>query len=299
MINSIWNEKHRVTDLKDFVCEDSIKQELESYIKNNDVPHLLLAGQAGVGKTTLAKLLVHNMECDSLIINASDENGIDIIREKVKNFAYGASFQKIKIIILDEADYLTKEAQAALRNVIESFSKTTRFILTCNYLEKIIDPLQSRCTTYKLTPPTKGVVAKRLTDILELESIKYELDDIVKIVNGSYPDVRKSINLIQQYSLNGVLKVEKVIKSNYIEQIIEVLDKKKLPSEIRQVIVDNDVKDFQEIYKSLYEKYFDNPTIIITLAEYQYKHVLVLDKEINFMACIMKITEELSKKKII
>ncbi len=296
--NSIWNEKYRVTELDKFVCNDNTRADLEKYISNEDIPHLLLAGRAGVGKTTLAKLLYTNIDCDYIFLNASDENGIDIIREKVKNFAQSASFKKIKIIVLDEADYLTKEAQAALRNIIEVYSKTTRFILTCNYLEKIIEPIQSRCNVYKLEPPSKGIVAERLVDILENEKINYKLEDVVKIVNGSYPDVRRAINLIQQYSLNGELKSKDIITSDYVDLIIKELETKKSISTIRQIIVDSDVKDFQEVYRALYEKYFEKPNIIITLAEYQYKHSLVLDKEINMVACLIKIIEELKNKTI-
>lgn len=296
--NSIWNEKYRVTELDKFVCSDNTREDLEKYISNEDIPHLLLAGRAGVGKTTLAKLLYTNIDCDFLFINASDENGIDTIREKVKNFAQSASFKKIKIIVLDEADYLTKEAQSALRNIIEAYSRTTRFILTCNFLEKIIEPIQSRCNVYKLEPPSKGVVAERLVDILENEKINYNLEDVVKIVNGTYPDVRRAINLIQQYSLNGVLKSKDIITSDYVDLIIEALETKKSILTIRQIIIDSDVKDFQEVYKALYEKYFERPNIIIILAEYQYKHAFVLDKEINMIACLIKIIEELKNKTI-
>jgi len=255
--NSIWNEKYRVTELDKFVCDDNTRLDLEKYISKEDIPHLLLAGQAGVGKTTLAKLLYTNIDCDYIFLNASDENGIDVIREKVKNFAQSASFKKIKIIVLDEADYLTKEAQAALRNVIEAYSKTTRFILTCNFLEKIIEPIQSRCTIYRLTPPSKGIVAEKLVNILENEKIQYKLEDVVKIVNGTYPDIRRSINLTQQFSLSGELKSNEIITLNYIDEIIQELEGKKSASIIRQIIVDNDVKDFQEIYRAFYEKYFD------------------------------------------
>ena len=296
--HSIWNEKYRVTNVNDFVCDENTRLDLQKYISNNDIPHLLLAGQAGVGKTTLAKLLYTNIDCDFLFLNASDENGIDIIREKVKNFAQSASFKKIKIIVLDEADYLTKEAQAALRNIIESFSKTTRFILTCNYLEKIIEPIQSRCNVYKLEPPSKGKVAERLVDILENEKIEYRLEDVVKIVNGTYPDMRRAINLLQQHSLDGNLKNKEIITSDYIGLIINELENKKSILTIRQIITDSDVKDFQEIYRALYEKYFEKPNIIIILAEYQYKHAFVLDKEINVIACLIKIIEELKNKTI-
>ena len=165
--HSLWVEKYRPNELDNYIGNDHLKSKVSVYLESGDIPHLLLFGRAGTGKTTLAKLLINNIDCDYLYINASDENSVDVVREKVKNFASTLGFKDMKVIILDECDYITPNAQAALRNLMETFSKSTRFILTCNYVEKIIDPIQSRCQTFAITPPSKKDVAKRLNDILK------------------------------------------------------------------------------------------------------------------------------------
>ena len=165
--NSLWVEKFRPSTLEEYVGNDQIKKVVSKYLQTNDLQNLCLYGQAGGGKTTLAKMIVNNIDCDYLYINASDERGIETIREKVTGFASVMSFKPIKVIILDEADYLTIQAQASLRNVIETFSQQTRFILTCNYIERIIDPIQSRCQVLKIQPPSKKDIAVHLKSILE------------------------------------------------------------------------------------------------------------------------------------
>jgi replication factor C small subunit len=150
--HSLWIERFRPQTLDQYICSDELKQKFQSFIDNNDIPHLILAGAAGMGKSSLARLLVHNIDCDYLILNASDENGIDTIREKVKSFASSASFKPLKIIILEEASFLTGPAQEALKNIIEEFSDKTRFIFTANYLGKIVEPIQSRCEIYEFEP---------------------------------------------------------------------------------------------------------------------------------------------------
>ena len=170
--NSLWVEKYRPIKLDDYVGNEHLKEKVSGYIESEDVPHLLLFGRAGTGKTTLAKLIVKSIECDYMVINASDENNVDTVRNKVKNFASSQGFKKYKIIILDEFDYMTPNAQARLRNLMETFSKHCRFILTCNYVEKIIDPIQSRCQTFQIVPPSKKEVAVQLDKILKSESNK-------------------------------------------------------------------------------------------------------------------------------
>ena len=169
--NTLWVEKYRPSNLDTYIGNEHLKSKVSIYLESGDLPHLLLYGKAGTGKTTLAKLLVNNIECDYLYINASDENNVETVRTKVKNFASTIGFKDMKVIILDECDYITPNAQAALRNLMETFSKHCRFVLTCNYVERIIDPIQSRCQSFQIIPPSKSDVAKHLHNILAKESI--------------------------------------------------------------------------------------------------------------------------------
>ena len=172
MEHSLWVEKYRPNTLTTYVGNEHLKEKVKRYIDSEDVPHLLLYGKAGTGKTTLAKILVNNIDCDYMYINASDENKVDDVRNKIKTFASSVGFKDMKVVILDECDYLTPNAQAALRNLMETFSKHCRFILTCNYVERIIDPIQSRCQSYKVVPPSKKEVAQQMVKILNEESVK-------------------------------------------------------------------------------------------------------------------------------
>jgi replication factor C small subunit len=199
-------EKYRSKILDEYVGNENIKKTISQYISQNDIQNLIFYGPSGTGKTTLAKIIVNNIECNYLYINASDERGIETIRDKVSGFASTASFKPLKVVILDEADFLTIQAQASLRNVIETFSRSTRFILTCNYVERIIDPLQSRCQVLKIIPPSKGDVAQHLAGIMEQEGVSFQRDDLKTIVNQFYPDLRKCLNTIQLSIVNDGLK---------------------------------------------------------------------------------------------
>ena len=229
--NSLFVEKYRSKVLDEYIGNEQLKQIVSQYINNNNIQNLLLYGTPGTGKTTLAKLIVNNINCDFLYINASDERGIDTIRDKVQGFASSASFKPLKIIILDEADFLTIQAQASLRNIIETYSRTTRFILTCNYLERIIDPLQSRCQVLKITPPSKKEVAQHVVIILDKEDITYTIEDLALVVNKHYPDVRKILNTCQVNTVDGgandlYLKIDKAILSSnsYKDGILKVTE---------------------------------------------------------------------------
>ena len=206
--NSLLNEKYRPVTLDTYVGNENLKSSISKQLDNNDIQNYLFYGPAGTGKTTLAKLCVQNLDCDHLYINASDERGIETIRDKVSILSMLFSFKSLKVVILDEADFLTIQAQASLRNIIETFSRTTRFILTCNYVERIIDPLQSRCQTIKVIPPTKKEVAVHLASICDKESISYEPTAIGKIVNKFYPDLRKMLNTIQASNNKGQLALD-------------------------------------------------------------------------------------------
>ena len=295
--NSLWVEKYRPDILKNYIGNEHLKGIISRYLEENDTQNLIFYGPAGTGKTTLAKLLVKNLNCEYLYINASDERGIETIRDKVSGFASTMSFKPLKVVILDEADFLTIQAQASLRNVIETFSKSTRFILTCNYVERIIDPLQSRCQVLKIVPPSKGEVAKHLFNILSNEDVQHADHDLRDIVNQYYPDVRKMVNVCQMNSKNGDLELDKstLVASNYIDKVIELLPNKKSFKDIRQVIADSNVQDFEALYKSLYERmdeYTSRPAeSIIIIEEYMYHSNFRIDKEINIAACIAKLLE--------
>jgi DNA polymerase III delta prime subunit len=288
--HTLWVEKYRPDTIEGYLGNEAFIEGLNEWIDKNNFPNLLLFGSPGTGKTTAAKLVIKNINCDFLYLNCSDENGIDVIRDKVKQFASGATFKPLKVVILDEADFLTINAQAALRNIIESFSLTTRFIFTCNYVERIIDALQSRLTCFHLALSDIKDVAKHLVKILDTEGIEYDKKDIVNIVKKTYPDLRRAINILQSNSVKGKLTLTEVIDSNYIEQIIdEVKSKKKTAfNNIRQIIADNNINDFTGLYKALHDHY-SSPESTIVIEEYLFHNTTIADKEICFMGCIAKL----------
>ena len=304
--HSLWVEKYRPDTLEGYVGNEHILEKVKIYIENEDVPHLLLYGVAGTGKTTLAKIITNQIDCDVMYINASDENSVDAVRDKIRGFASSMGFRKWKVVILDEADYLTPNAQAALRNLMETFSKSTRFILTCNYVEKVIDPIQSRCQTFAITPPSKKEVAKRLYDILNQESVEFQNEDLAVLVNSGYPDIRRVLNAAQRQVVGGTLKIDttSTIQANYTDDVIKVLQKgsdmKQQFTEIRQIIADSKVKDFTPLYRTLYDE-VDNYAsgkvgqTILNIADGQYKDSMVVDKEINVMAMMLNILITIGK----
>jgi len=294
----LWVEKYRPTTLKDYVGNEVIKSKIEDYLKQGSIQNLLLHGVAGTGKTTLAKLLVKNIDCDYLYINASDERGIDTIREKIQPFALSMGFNDVKIVILDEADYLTPQAQATLRHTIEACSATTRFILTCNYLERIISPLQSRCQTFEITPPSKTEVIDHISNITAEERLfNVEIEDVQKVVNTHYPDIRKIINTIQGSIVDGYIKIDdNSLKNTQLgDRVVEALEKKLKLSVIRQILADSGAREFDGLFKVLYNnvsKYTDREgEAILIIAKYQYEYTFVLEKEICIAAMLNKLLD--------
>ena len=293
----LWVEKYRPQKLEDYVGNEVIKSKIEDYLKQGSIQNLLLHGVAGTGKTTLAKLLVKNIDCDYLYINASDERGIDTIREKIQPFALSMGFNDVKIVILDEADYLTPQAQATLRHTIEACSSTTRFILTCNYLERIISPLQSRCQTFEITPPSKDEVYKKLEYILDGEGM---LDYIIpiEIINTYYPDIRKIINTTQGSIVEGQIKIDdNSLKNSQLGGlVVDALIRKAKLSEIRQILADSGAREFDDLFKYIYDKssvlFGDREgEAILIIAKYQYEYTFVLEKEICIAAMLNKLLD--------
>ena len=297
--HSLLVEKYRPTNIDNYVGNESIKNTIKNYITQNDIQNLLFYGPAGTGKTTLAKLITKNIDCDVLYINASDERGIETIRDKVSGFASTMSFKPLKVVILDEADFLTIQAQASLRNVIETFSRSTRFILTCNYLERIIDPLQSRCQTLKIIPPNKVEIVNHLIKVIQKDNIKTSVSDLETIVNNNYPDVRKMLNTIQISTVDNKLLLDEstLVESNYMDKVFDELNNKK-PNwrTIRQIIADSNVNDFEGFYRYLYDKSSEyapgkEGMIAYYINEYSYQSNFRIDKEVNCMALMSKIIE--------
>jgi DNA polymerase III delta prime subunit len=301
--HTLWIEKYRSENLEQYIGNDAVKDRIADCIASNDIPHFIFAGTAGTGKTTLAKLIIKNIKCDYLYLNASDENGIDVIRDKVKGFASTSTFQPLKVVILDEADFLTQPAQAALRNLIEEYSMVTRFVLTCNYIERLIEPLQSRCEIHVLKPPTKGAVAKHIcTNILDVENVKYELSDVALLVKEFYPDVRSIIKNLQAGVKDNEYKWI-ALNTDWLAVVVEILKSRSKDAwyKIRQTVADAQVDDFQAAYKYLFDNldkfsYGHDAELSIVLDEHIWRAGVVPDKEINFAASIAKILETTKKQ---
>ena len=300
----LWVEKYRPTTLEEYVGNETIKNKIADYLKQGSIQNLLFHGVAGTGKTTLAKLIAKNLNCDLLYINASDERGIDTIRDKIIPFASSMSFNDVKIVILDEADYITPQAQATLRNTIEACSTTTRFIFTCNYLERIISPLQSRCQTFEITPPSKQEVNNKCQDILTQEKILfYGIHDngqhhnsIDGVIDTHYPDIRKIINTLQGSVVDGQVKIDNdSLKNTQLGGlVVDALIRKAKLSEIRQILADSGSREFDDLFKYIYDKsstlFGDREgEAILIIAKYQYEYTFVLEKEICIAAMLNKL----------
>ena len=303
--HTLWIERYRSENLDQYIGNEVIKSRITDCIAQNDIPHFIFSGTAGTGKTTLAKLIVNNIKCDYLYLNASDENGIDMIREKVKGFASSATFNPIKVVILDEADFLTQPAQAALRNIIEEYSASTRFVLTCNYIERLIEPLTSRCEIHILKPPSMGEVAKHVcTNILDIEKVEYDIKEVAALIKDSYPDIRSIIKNLQAGTKDNQFKFT-VSSTDWLNKLTTILSSrdKKAWYDIRQLVADAQVDDFQTAYRFLFDNldkysYGHDAEISVVLDDFIWRVGVVPDKEINMMACIAKILE-LNKKQVL
>ena len=302
MDHLLWTEKYRPQTINDCILPERLKKSFQEYVNQNEIPNLLLTGGAGVGKTTVAKAMCNEVGCDYMVINGSDENGVDTIRVKIKNYASSMSFAGgRKVIILDEADYLTPNAQAILRNAIEEFAGNCSFIFTCNYKTKIIEPLHSRCAVIDFTLRTneKAQMAsaffKRIESILDTEKVEYESKVLAEVVKKHFPDFRRVINELQRYSKLGKIDVGILsqIGDISLSQIVKHLKEKDFTA-VRKWAATAEVDNttfFRKLYDGLYDivKPHSIPQAVIILADYQYKQAFVADHEINLVACLTEL----------
>ena len=306
--HTIWAEKYRPTNLDSYICDDKIREKVQEFLTNQDIPHLGFFGLQGSGKSTLAKILVNNIDCDFIYLNATENRGMDDIKDKVGSFASTRSFKPLKVVILDESTHILQASQVLLLNMIETYSLTTRFILTGNYPERLIPPLRSRLQDFKLTPPSKKVVAKHIYNILEQESIEFSIEDLATVINSSYPDFRKTINSCQKYVVDNKLVLPSTLGKN--EDVnTKIISELKTPSNktfnnIRQVVADNDVSSFEDIFKHLYEQTNQYAVgcegqIAVIINECLYQSNYRVDLEINFCAGISRIIETIKQNRIL
>jgi DNA polymerase III delta prime subunit len=302
MEHLLWTEKYRPRTVEECILPERLKAVFQQYVNQKEMPNLLLAGGAGVGKTTIAKAMCNEIGCDYMVINGSDENGVDTIRVKIKNYASSVSLSGgRKVIILDEADYLTPNAQAILRNAIEEFAANCSFIFTCNYKNKIIDPLHSRCAVieFGLKNGEKAQMAsaffKRITHILDTEKVEFDEKVIAEVVKKHFPDFRRVINELQRYSKLGKIDVGILSQIGDISltQIVKHLKEKDFTS-VRKWAATSEIDNttfFRKLYDALYEiaKPQSIPQAVLILADYQYKQAFVADHEINLVACLTEI----------
>lgn len=302
--HAIWVEKYRPTSIDEYIFHTPQQRSMVmKMINDHSIPHLLFSGPAGGGKTTLAQILIHELqmeETDVLIINASDERGIDTFREKIKNFASSYALGSFKIILLEEADNLTPDSQQAMRRFMEEYSDVVRFILTCNYEHKIIAPIKSRCQHFQFKACDKNDIAEYLIRILAAERIKFDLNLLDKYITFAYPDVRKIVNLIQQNSINGVLQTPALDEQvgDYKFKLIELIERDKW-IDIRKLVCSNaTAEEWESIYKFLYENLERAPKFqnkdkweegIVVIADHLAKHPLVADPEINAAAMFIRL----------
>ena len=300
----LWVEKYRPTNVDECILPSNLKQTFKQFVKDKKIPNLILSGGAGVGKTTVANAMINEIGATSMMINGSEESGIDVLRTKIKNFASTSSLEGgRKYLILDESDYLNPQStQPALRGFMEEFHKNCGFILTCNYKNRLIEPLHSRCGSidFKITKKEKPQLAnaffKRVKNILEQESIKYDEKVVAELINKYFPDWRRTLNEMQKYSASG--QIDSGILVNLSEvSINELMDalKKKEFTVVRKWIVNNLDNDpnrmYRLVYDSLYD-YLDGSTIphaVLLIGKYSYQSAFVADQEINMLACMTEL----------
>lgn len=298
----LWVERYRPRSIDDCILPEDQRAVFNQFLEKDEIPNMLLCGGAGMGKTTVARALCEQLGCDYIVINGSEESGIDMLRTKIRNFASSVSFSgKIKVVILDEADYLNPNStQPALRGFIEEFSKNCRFIFTCNFKHRIIAPLHSRTTVieFKMAKSDRPKIAaqfhRRAMEILEAEGIAADAKSVARLIERFFPDYRRILNELQRYSSGGVIDegVLSSLSEVNLKELVEALREKDF-KRMRSWVVNNQDSDPQTIFRRLYEQLTDHvkqvPQLILLLADYQYKSAFVADQEINLVACLTEI----------
>ena len=301
MTEFLWVEKYRPKTIVETILPEKLKSVFEQIVASGELPNMLFTGTAGTGKTTVAKALCNQLNLDYILINGSEEGNIDTLRGKIKQFASSVSLQGgYKVIILDEADYLNPQStQPALRGFIEEFSKNCRFILTCNFKNRIIQPLHSRCGVYEFNTSKKDLAAlcmqflDRVCMILDEAQVKYQKGDLANLIMKHAPDWRRVLNELQRMSVAGsiIISTDKTDSYDVLFQHLKEKDFKKM----RQWVVNNIDTDASAIFRGLYDKMIDHlkpqgvPQMVLILADYQYKHAFVADHELNVVACLTEI----------
>ena len=307
MNDILWVEKYRPVTIDDCILPSELKQTFQQFVDNQEIPNLLLTGTAGVGKTTVAKAMLEQIGCTYMMINGSEESGIDTLRTKIKNFASTVSMDgKRKYVILDEADYLNPQStQPALRGFIEEFSRNCGFILTCNFRNRIIEPLHSRCSTieFRIPKDQKPKLAmhfmNRVQEILEKENVSYNEKVVAELIGKFFPDWRKCLNELQRYSATGTIDAGILvnISETSIKELLSFIKNKEFTN-ARKWIVHNLDNDPSRIYRRIYDSLYDSvapssiPHCVLILADYSYKSAFVADQEINLLACLTEMMQQ-------
>lgn len=301
----LWVEKYRPQKIEDCILPDALKKTFQEFVNRKEIPNLLLCGTAGVGKTTVARALCEEVGCDYIIINGSDENGVDAVRVKIKNYASSMSLSGgRKVVIIDEADYLTPNAQAILRAGIEEFASNCSFIFTCNFKNRIIDPLHSRCTVIDFK--ANGSKAKmasqffhRVCGILNDEGVTYDKEVVAAVITKHFPDNRRILNELQRYSVSGTIDkgILAAVSDVQLGELFKALKDKDFAS-CRKWVTNNLDNDQSRIFRGLYDGLYEQlkpvsvPQLVLILAKYQYQAAFVADHEINLIACLTEIMVE-------
>jgi len=303
----VWVEKHRPKTIDECILPKQMKDIFKGILKNEKIPNLLLCGKPGVGKTTVAKALCNELSVDHIFINGSEQSGIDTLRTTIKDFASTVSvFGNRKVVIIDEADYLTGHTQAALRSFIEEFSKNCTFIFTCNFKNKIKEAIHSRCSVIEFVIKKEdrmGLIEefyKRVVSILKIEGVKFNREVVGRMILNNFPDFRRTLNELQKFS-----QINDEIDESVLAQIhdinIDVLYKAlkgKKYGELRKWVVESLDNDQNQIYREIYDSLVDNleaesvPMAVLIIADYQYKSAFVADPEINLLACLTELLRD-------